>query len=116
MNIKISDWSHIWEIPDRIPWEPAHNPYARTVCRVRKITKNICDGTCPNCKKERENFLEEEPKRMKKIDIIATWWDPDAEIPDISIYQENIQKRIERIEEEKKNIIANFRYHRINEQ
>lgn len=99
-----SDWEYLNS--------ESENPFARIACRSRRMTPTLCDGTCWNCKKEREQFLISEPERMLQFEKANPryWADLDEfEVPTIEEKRRELQNRLERIEAEKKEIIQERR-------
>ena len=88
-----------WKLPEDKNFLPElwkNHPFGRICCKARNITPTICDWTCYWCRKKMEEFRQNEPLRLKANDIILQWGDNDAEIelPDLSVYKENLEKRI----------------------
>lgn len=102
---KIEENIHTLDGGDFILWESPDNPFARIACKTRRLAPTICDGTCLNCKREREQFLRTEPQKLMTRDILTAWWDPDYEHLSLNEYAIRVQWRTQKLESIKKGII-----------
>ena len=85
------------ETGEFLKWEEL-NPFARIACKTRTLTPTLCDGTCGNCKRERDTYRTEWVRHARELDVgNPERWAGIEEypIPDDKYYETYVASKIQ---------------------